>query len=146
MPSLINMIALVIMLSISIFIITVLYTWIDSMEKDGCDCSEIWHRDIVKYGLFVIILLNILVLFSKYYFKSFSWVLSVIAFILTVSYWAIVLDYTLKLKELSCKCSEGWKREFAYIYSIVYMIFISLTMLIIMAYIFFFIYTMAKLS
>jgi len=142
MTSLINNIALVIMLLISIFIITVLYTWIDSMEKDGCDCSKIWHRDIVKYGLFVIISLNMIVLFSKYYFKSFSLVLSVIAFILTVSYWSIVLDYILKLNELSCKCSEGWQREFAYIYSIIYMVFISLTMLIVMGYIAFFIYIM----
>ena len=108
------------------FIIVVLYTWVDSMKKDGCDCSNIWHKDFVKFGLIFILLYNIVVIciMKSNPKMTFLNIFKVIGGFITISYWAIVLDYVIKLKENACGCSEDWKREFAYIYSIVYFTFL----------------------
>jgi hypothetical protein len=118
-------------IAITAFIIYVLYTWVDSMEKDGCDCSNLWHKDYVKFGLMFLLAYNILIMcIIKTNPKvSFLNIFKVIGLFITIAYWAIVLDYVIKLKENACGCSEDWKREFAYIYSIVYFIVLLFTAL-----------------
>jgi hypothetical protein len=114
------------------FIIVVLYTWVDSMEKDGCDCSNIWHKDFVKFGLIFILVYNIVIMciMNSNPKMEFLNIFKLIGGFITISYWAIVLDYVIKLKENACGCSEDWKREFAYIYSIVYFVFLIFSALI----------------
>ena len=128
----------IIAITIIAFFIFVLYTWVDTMEKDGCDCSNLWHKDYVKFGLMFLLAYNIFIMIiinanpkmqflniSKYISKYiYLDIFKLIGGLLTIIYWAIVLDYIIKLKELACGCSEDWKREFAYIYSIVYFTFL----------------------
>jgi len=118
-------------IAIMAFIIFVLYSWVDSMEKDGCDCSNLWHKDYVKLGLMFLLAYNIviMIIINANPKMQFLNIFKVIGLFLTISYWAIVLDYVIKLKENACGCSEDWKREFAYIYSIVYFTFLLFTAL-----------------
>ena len=118
-------------ITIMAFIIFVLYTWVDTMEKDGCDCSNLWHKDYVKFGLMFLLAYNIfiMIIINANPKMQFLNIFKFIGGFLTISYWAIVLDYVIKLKENACGCSEDWKREFAYIYSIVYFTFLLFTAL-----------------
>jgi len=112
------MVGYLIGIAIMSFIIVVLYIWVDTMEKDGCDCSYLWHKDIVKYGLMFLLAYNIfiMIIINANPKMQFLNIFKFIGVFLTIIYWAIVLDYIIKLKELACGCSEDWKREFAYIY------------------------------
>ena len=48
-----------------------------------------------------------------------------------VFYMVIILDYVMKLKEKNCECSEDWKREYGYIFTIVYISILLLMLLLI---------------
>ena len=138
----------IIIITIIAFFIFVLYTWVDTMEKDGCDCSHLWHKDYVKFGLMFLLAYNIFIMIIInanpkmqfiyiYYISKYTYIyldiFKLIGGLLTIIYWAIVLDYIIKLKELACGCSEDWKREFAYICSIVYFTFLLLMAIIIIS-------------
>ena len=121
--------------AIAIFVYVSIYLWILELEKKGCQCSKLWHYEYLKYAS-VVLLVNI-ILFNLTRFsmiKGFgllqfypskintivlSWAFLSILFI--IPYFAILLDYIVKLKKMQdCKCSEDWKREFGYYYSIIY--------------------------
>jgi hypothetical protein len=46
----------------------------------------------------------------------------------------MVLDYITKLKTLECQCSESWKRDYGYIYSLVSIIFVSIVLVFIILF------------
>tara|TARA_B110000259_G_scaffold101997_1_gene117404 strand:- start:581 stop:1078 length:498 start_codon:yes stop_codon:yes gene_type:complete len=107
-----------------------IYTWTEELEKTGCQCSNMWHRNVIHWmalilAIFVVIimLLRIANITSKA-FNAFI----VVVFIIGLFYLAMVLDYITKLKTLECQCSESWKRDYGYIYSLVYIIFVSIVL------------------
>jgi uncharacterized membrane protein len=107
-----------------------IYTWTEELEKTGCQCSNMWHRNIIHWmALILAIFVVIIMLFrianiTSKAFKAFT----VVVFIIGLFYLAMVLDYITKLKTLECQCSESWKRDYGYIYSLVYIIFVSLVL------------------
>jgi hypothetical protein len=131
------------LLLISLFVIlfifailfhVLLYQWTIELEKNGCECSKLWHYDFIKYGSLSLLIITILNSIRISYNLSLSkniqdfnklnqqhYIIRFIIGIIGISYMAVLLDYIIKLKEMQdCKCSEDWKREFGYYYSIVY--------------------------
>lgn len=124
----INILSIVIAAALHISI----YMWIEKLEREKCECSKLWHRDVVKIlaiVLFVIVVINTY-MFSRTGFDSkkairdsmknpyITYMYWPISLVVGVSYIGIMFDYIYKLKELECECSEDWKREFGWYYSI----------------------------
>ena len=109
-----------------------MYTWTEELEKTGCECSDLWHRNIIHWIaliLVIIIPINILIQINKVKSKlliPYSFILVA----LQVFYIAMIFDYITKLKKLECECSESWKREYGYIGSIVYIGYFGLILLL----------------
>jgi len=109
-----------------------MYTWTEELEKTGCECSDLWHRNIIHWIaliLVIIIPINILIQINKVKSKlliPYSFILVA----LQVFYTAMIFDYITKLKKLECECSESWKREYGYIGSIVYIGYFGLILLL----------------
>ena len=119
-----------------------MYTWTEELEKTGCECSNLWHRNVIHWFGLVIVILNVIYwlieffnIDQKIYYRNGSLTLfaapfSSLILILTVSYISIIFDYITKLKKLECHCSESWKRDYGYIGSIVYIASYSLGFLL----------------
>ena len=117
-------IAIVITLHVSV------YLWTKELEKQGCECSSMWQRDVVNIlaiAMIVMILFNVLVNGKHPVIITVKFLSSIASFI----YFALIIDYVKRLKEMECKCSEDWRREFAYIYSIVWYSIVALVALVI---------------
>lgn len=113
---------------ITIAISYLIIQWITNIEKINCKCSESYKRNYIKYGWYFIIIINILSLIinliNKIYvkiiidydlFKLIYSLVSIYVIILTINY-----IYDLKINK--CLCSEDYKREVAYYYSIIELI------------------------
>lgn len=128
-----------------------MYTWTKELEKNGCDCSNLWHRNVINWLAVVIVILNIIYYlinffninqkiyhyiyrkdggYAYFYGEPFQWLIG----ILVLTYLAIIYDYIAKLKKIECECSESWKKEYGYIGSIVYIILLSLLSLFIISF------------
>ena len=109
-----------------------MYSWTEELEKTGCECSDLWHRNIIHWialAMLIIIPINILLNISKV--KSQLLIpYSFILVILQVFYIYMIFDYITKLKKLECECSESWKREYGYIGSIAYISYFGLILLL----------------
>jgi magnesium-transporting ATPase (P-type) len=136
-----------------------MYTWTEELEKIGCECSNLWHRNIIHWLALVIVILTVtnisITLFSlfnnKVYYNinSFTLFYALLRFIyaiLFIIYIGLIYDYISKLKELQCKCSESWKREYGYISSIVYIVMYSISALLLIFGIFAGLYTYYKFN
>jgi hypothetical protein len=122
---------------LTVLLITLLYhslfTWIIKLEKEGCECSNLWQKIYIKIGsillpsihLLLIILsigirISVLNVYIPKNINNFILLISLISMIIGIIFFAILLNYISILKQKQCKCSESWKREFGYIYSIIY--------------------------
>ena len=123
--------------SLIIFIIVIIlhysmYTWTEELEKTGCECSNLWQRNIIHWIaliMLIIIPINMLLRFAKIKMELLI-PYSFILVILQIFYISIIFDYITKLKKLECECSESWKRGYGYIGSIVYIGYLGLILLI----------------
>jgi len=109
-----------------------MYTWTKELEKNGCECSDLWHRNIIHWIallLLIIIPINFLIKIANVKSKLLI-PYGVVLVVLQIFYSAIVFDYITKLKKLECECSGNWKREYGYIGSIVYIGYFGLLLLI----------------
>lgn len=105
-----------------------IYMWVVELEKQGCDCSVMWYRDFLNYGTIILIISSLIYLgirigilkevLDKDFMKTFSPLFTIYS-VFALFYLIILFLYTSKLKELECKCSESWVREFGYYYSII---------------------------
>lgn len=133
-------------LAISVFISLLLillyfylYKWLLELDKQGCDCSDMWQRDFVTYSTVVIIFMSILSMFLNVmmrlevvdkknleeYIKENATVALPLLFMYVLFgfiYIVVLFDFTKRLKDMECKCSESWIREFGYIYSLIMII------------------------
>lgn len=122
-----------IIIPLTIILHYAMYTWTTELEKNGCECSNLWHRDFINILAIIIVIMIIIILIviiflnTKYNLSSLISYLNFINGVIFFTYILIILDYISKLKALNCECSESWKREYGYIFSIVY---ISLYILI----------------
>jgi len=127
----------VIVLTLVIILHYSMYSWTNELEKTGCECSDLWHRNIIHWIALVILVfiaVNMLLIIAKVKSQLFSAFAGLIG-IVNVFYIILIYDYISKLKKLECKCSEDWKREYGYIGSIIYMSFYGLIMLILLTFI-----------
>jgi hypothetical protein len=130
-----------------------IFIWISKLETDKCECSESWHRDFLKYNsiilpflfllsifliLLIIIYISIMNNYNKVLNETFIKILSILTFIIIICYtiysipnYTILLDYIKILKNIDCKCSENWIRDFGYIIEKIYYIYYLLLLLII---------------
>tara|TARA_B100001758_G_scaffold125409_1_gene107939 strand:+ start:2845 stop:3357 length:513 start_codon:yes stop_codon:yes gene_type:complete len=129
-------VATLIIISIIVILVLVLhysmYTWTEELEKTGCECSDLWHRNIIHWiALILVIIIPINILIQIYKVKSSLLIpYRFILVVLQVFYIAMIFDYITKLKKLECECSESWKREYGYIGSIVYIGYFGLILLL----------------
>ena len=129
-----NIIGFIIIVLI-VFLHYTIYTWTAELEKTGCECSNLWHRNIIHWFALVIIILNVIYYLLQFFnidhrvyysdnnaglYANFSPFVLLIS-IITIIYMGLIYDYITKLKKLECECSESWKREYGYISNIVYM-------------------------
>jgi len=130
-----NVAVFIVLLLIAVLVLVLhysMYTWTEELEKTGCECSDLWHRNIIHWIaliLVIIIPINILIQINKVKSKLLI-PYSLILVVLQVFYIAMIFDYITKLKKLECECSESWKREYGYIGSIVYMGYFGLLLLL----------------
>ena len=48
-----------------------MYTWTEELEKTGCECSDLWHRNIIHWiALVLVIIIPINVVIQIYKVKS----------------------------------------------------------------------------
>lgn len=127
----------VIVITLIIILHYSMFSWTNELEKTGCSCSDLWHRNIIHWIALVILIfiaVNMLLIIAKVKSQLFSAFAGLIG-IVNVFYIILIYDYISKLKNLECKCSEDWKREYGYIGSIVYLSFYGLIMLILLTFI-----------
>jgi hypothetical protein len=130
-----NVAAFIVLLIIVVLVLVLhysMYTWTEELEKTGCECSDLWHRNIIHWiALILVIIIPINILIQIYKVKSKLLIpYSLILVVLQVFYIAMIFDYITKLKKLECECSESWKREYGYIGSIVYIGYFGLLLLL----------------
>lgn len=150
-----NIIVEVFAFSISLIIIILfffLYDWIQKLESEGCDCSDMWQRPFLRNSLIIILVVYFLMLFfklGKNFFRSnidldglriertldfnqkkitfamkLLWAVFIFAFLI------IMFDFTKELREKQCLCSEAWIREFGYYYSLITIILFVLSFMV----------------
>jgi len=136
------MLELLIHLIVLVLVITLhvaMYMWTTELEKENCDCSDLLHRNLINiFSILLLILIpvNFYLRYKNFLpIKSFNLDLktgySIIVGGIGVFYMVIILDYVMKLKEKNCECSEDWKREYGYIFTIVYISILLLMLLLI---------------
>lgn len=139
---------LVITIFVSLILILLyyyLYKWVVELEKQGCECSDMWQREFVTYGTPIIIAMSVLSLFlnvmlkmdvvnkdalDRYTKENMSWGMPIyfLYVVFGFVYIIVLFDFTKKLKELECQCSDAWIREFGYMYSLIMVILWSVTL------------------
>lgn len=120
-----------------IVIYYLLYKWNLELEKEGCDCSDLWHREFIKYVIPFIILIQLL-LMSTIILPSIKnnvvWnTVRPLLSIITVVFIVVLFDFTRRLKEKQCKCSENWIREFGFYSSLILIILYTFIIVIIIS-------------
>lgn len=113
-----------------------MYMWTTKLEEENCDCSNLWHRKTIKLlsiGLTCSIILRMILikLIPNELIKKGILISSPLISIGLIFYLFIILDYIYELKKRECKCSEDWKKDYGYIFSIVYLIMLFLLPIII---------------
>lgn len=108
-----------------------MYMWTTKLEDEKCDCSNLWHRKTIKIlsiGLTISILLRMILitLIPNEFIKKGILISSPLISIGLIFYLFIILDYIYELKKRECKCSEDWKKDYGYIFSIVYLVMLFL--------------------
>ena len=131
----INIITFFIVYTIVITLVLILhyamFTWTQELEKQGCECSDMWHRKVVHWLALVFLIvvpLNIILKHFKIQNMLINIYSSIVGFAF-ITYILTTFDYIRKLKKLECECSEDWKREYGYIFSIIYISFFAILIL-----------------
>jgi hypothetical protein len=119
-----------------------IYTWIQELEKNDCKCSDLWQNNYLKYSSLVLLVNQSLFFAIKMLemsktlkiscsFKSMFSAWAVLSLFAVIVYMVILVDFIQKLKKKEdCHCSESWKREYGYYYSIVYLSLIALNVVL----------------
>tara|TARA_B110000027_G_scaffold125110_1_gene142228 strand:+ start:151 stop:696 length:546 start_codon:yes stop_codon:yes gene_type:complete len=136
-PTLLIVVSIIALIIITFFLVLhyAMYTWTEELEKTGCECSNLWHRNIIHWlaiVLVIIIIINIVILAFTYGKEQnpYMIVYNFITVLMFITYIVIILDYITKLKNLECECSESWKREYGYIGIIAYISLLGLILIL----------------
>jgi len=102
---------------LSIIITSIILLYVIELDKKECDCALNWYHKFIMYFSKIVIILNVIFLFSnmtainhlvnKY---KLLFLLFGIYFLANIVYIISLLFYFLKLKESKCRCSDNWKQ------------------------------------
>lgn len=98
--------------SIAILFNYLLYSYIQRLEKIGCDCGLKTHGQIIKSS----ILLNYFIIIGNLVYGSIPPVTRVFIMISDIAFVIYTFIYLYRLKVEKCKCSESIIREVYYYY------------------------------
>ena len=96
-----NVAAFIVVLIIVVLVLVLhyaMYTWTEELEKTGCECSDLWHRNIIHWiALILVIIIPINVVIQIYKVKSPLLIpYNFILVVLQVFYIAMIFDYITK--------------------------------------------------
>lgn len=120
MHAVVNMIGVIAML--------VIYTYVDKLEKIDCPCAEHPMRNFIKYYIiFAIIFLLIATFLPAGTINSilgpvYTMIYGIVYFVFIIAtfvFFVYVMRYARFLMVNKCKCSEDFRREAMYVYSII---------------------------
>ena len=109
---------------IGVFLLVLVYTYVDKLEKIGCDCSSHPYRKYIKgFSIFAIIYVVFMFIIPasvaiRTFGKDMAFVYAiahVIFAILAIVFFVYSLLYTRYLMKEKCKCSEDSRREILYL-------------------------------
>lgn len=141
-----HVLGIAITLFISLLVILLyfyIYKWVVELEREGCQCSDMWQRNFLNISTPLIIFISVISIFANVLMKlrivnvdkmmaygteNRSWLIPLyVAYIIFgICFIVILFDYTRQLKEMECVCSDSWVREYGYIYSLVVLILWSI--------------------
>lgn len=136
-----------IIVTIAVFLINIYaIMWIYKLEKIECACSDSWMRTYIKYYLHVLIPLQAISLLMNIYLYSTnnmkmlyqnSFLNAYVNFTKIISLFGVVNIFVVivfinKLKEINCYCSEDIKREVYWIYNIIQLSIIAISLFFIL--------------
>ena len=136
-----------IIVTIAVFLINIYaIMWIYKLEKIECACSDSWMRTYIKYYLHVLIPLQAISLLMNIYLYSTnnmkmlhqnSYLNTYVNFTKIISLFGVVNIFVVivfinKLKEINCYCSEDIKREVYWIYNIIQLSIIAISLFFIL--------------
>lgn len=120
MHAVVNMIGVIAML--------VIYTYVDKLEKIDCPCAEHPMRNFIKnYIIFAIIFLLVATFLPAGTINSmlgpvYTMIYGIVYFVFIIAtfvFFVYVMRYARFLMVNKCKCSEDFRREAMYVYSII---------------------------
>jgi hypothetical protein len=114
---------------VSLIAAVIMYMYVTELEKEQCECSKGWKRDVVKYLSIVFMVVNVLsILASLGLFEGIGGnlkssvlfpLLSVLYVLVSLVYLCITLVFYIELtNDKGCGCSHDWKRN-ALLYPII---------------------------
>lgn len=118
---------------IMVILLIIIVSYINKLEKQGCDCSNTANRDFIKkFSIFAIIYLLITMfiphkLIVNTLGSTFSLLLSIVNIIfiaVSVYFWYLTFNYTRYLVNEKCKCSENISRDIIMVGSLIEIILI----------------------
>jgi hypothetical protein len=136
-----------IIVTIAVFLINIYaIMWIYKLEKIECACSDSWMRTYIKYYLHVLIPIQAISLLMNIYLYSTnnmkmlnqnSFLNAYVNFTKIISLFGVVNIFVVivfinKLKEINCYCSEDIKREVYWIYNIIQLSIIAISLFFIL--------------
>lgn len=111
------------------------YTYIDKLEKTGCECARHPYRNFIKgYTLFAIIYIALMFMIPvsmavKMGGKSAAllyMVANLLFVVVSIVFFICSIIYIRYLMKEKCKCSEDIRREVLYIWSILEVVYLAL--------------------
>lgn len=116
---------------IGVIAMLVIYTYIDKLEKIECACAEHPMRKFIKnYVVFAIIFLLVATFLppsvvNSMFGPAITMLYAIVHFVFIIAtfvFYVYVMRYARYLMVNKCKCSEDFRREAMYVYSILMVI------------------------
>ena len=126
---------------LGIFLLLMIYTYIDKLEKTGCDCSESPYRSFIKnFPIFAVLYLVLtMALPAGVAISMFGtsgamiyMLIRAVFFVMFFVFFVLVIVYVRNLIKAKCECSEDIRREVMYIYAILEVVLLSLSVVFVL--------------
>ena len=126
---------------LGIFLLLMIYTYIDKLEKTGCECSESQYRSFIKiFPLVAVFYLVITMTLSPGFTISLFgpmgsliyMLVRAVFFVLFFVFFVLVIVYVRNLITVKCECSEDIRREIMYLYAILEVVLLSLSVVFVL--------------
>jgi len=126
---------------LGIFLLLMIYTYIDKLEKTGCECSESQYRSFIKiFPLVAVFYLVVTMTLSPGFTISLFgpmgslmyMLVRAVFFVLFFVFFVLVIIYVRNLITFKCECSEDIRREIMYLYAILEVVLLSLSVIFVL--------------